>query len=136
MGGAPSSGLVRARFGLGKAPSGVSAARKKGFEGRSLSPRKGGARLFVVNGMVRGATQELGGMRSPAVTGGVYAKARSEEVAPDMRSALDKARAGLEVEMFVRGLGRDMCVEASEALGSEKGAESRVWPHQFRSVRE
>ena len=29
-----------------------------------------------------------------------------------------------------------MCVEASEALGSERGAESRVWFHRFRSVRE
>ena len=52
------AGLARARFGLGIAPPGVSAARKEGFEIRSLSPRKGGARVYVVNGMAREATQE------------------------------------------------------------------------------
>ena len=50
--------LVRARFGFGMAPSGVSAAWKKGFDGRSQSPRKGGARLCVANGTAHEATQE------------------------------------------------------------------------------
>ena len=29
-----------------------------------------------------------------------------------------------------------MCVEASDALGSAKGAETRVWSYRFRSARE
>ena len=116
----------RARFGSAMAPSGVSAARKKGFDGRSFSPRKGGARLYVVDGMAREATQELRGRKSPAAIEGIYTKARSEEVAPEMRSALSKACAGFEVELFVKGLCRNVCVEASEALGAEKGAEARV----------
>ena len=48
--------LARARFGLGAAESGASAAWKKGFDGRSLSPRKGGALLYVANGMAREST--------------------------------------------------------------------------------
>ena len=68
--------------------------------------------------------------------GGVYAKGRSEEVAPEMRAAGAKACAGLEVERFVRDLGRDVCVDSSEALGSEQGAEARVWRRRFRLVRD
>ena len=76
MEGSPlSAGLARARSGLGLASSGVSASWKKGFEGRSLPPRKGGARFYVANGMAREATQELRGWKSPAVTEGVYTKA-------------------------------------------------------------
>ena len=52
---------------------------------------------------------------------GVYTKARSEEVVPEMRSALSKACAGSEVEIFVKDLGRDVCADSSEALGAEKG---------------
>ena len=82
------------------------------------------------------ATQELGGWRSPAVMEGVYAKARPEEEVPEMRAAVEKARKGLEGERFVRGLDRDVCADASEILGSERGAEARVWRHQFRSVKD
>ena len=55
------AGMARARLGLGVAPSGASAARKKGYDGRGLSPRKGGARLYVVNGLAREAAQDLPG---------------------------------------------------------------------------
>ena len=48
-----------------------------------------------------------------------------------MRSALAKACTAIEVELFVRDLSRDVCVEASEALGPEKGAEARVGPTVF-----
>ena len=67
---------------------------------------------------------------------GVYAKARPEEAAPEMRSAVAKARAGLEVERFARDLDRDMCAESSEDLGAEQGAEARIWRQRFRSVRD
>ena len=53
-----------------------------------------------------------------------------------MRSALSKARAGLEVELFVKDSDCDVCVESSEALGAEKGAEARIWFRRFRSARE
>ena len=50
-------GLARTRFGLGLPSSGVTAAWKKCCEGRRLSPQKGGARFYVVNGMPREAAQ-------------------------------------------------------------------------------
>ena len=53
-----------------------------------------------------------------------------------MRAAAAEACAGLEVERFVRDLGRDVCVDSSEALGSEQGAEARVWRRRFRLVRD
>ena len=56
-----SIGLARARFGSGMAPSGVTADWKKGIDGKNLSPRRSGARLHMMNGMAREATQELGG---------------------------------------------------------------------------
>ena len=86
--------------------------------------------------MAREASQELGGLKSPAVMGGVYTKARSEEVVPELREAVARARAGLEVEHFARGLARDVCAGASGALGAEQGAEARIWRHRLRSVRE
>ena len=132
----PFAGLARARFELGLASSGMAASWKKGFEGKNLPPRKGGARFYVVNGMAREAAQELGGRESPAVMEGVRAKARSEEVAPEMRTAAAKACAGLEVERFARDLGRDVYVDSSEALGEERGAEARVWRHRFRFARD
>ena len=129
-------GLARSRFGLSMASSGVTASRKKYFDRRNLSPRKGGARFYVVNGMPSEATQELGGRTSPTVMDGVYTKTRPEEVAPEMRAAADKACRGLEVERFVGDLDHEVCAEASEMLGSERGDEVRVWRHQFRSVKD
>ena len=86
--------------------------------------------------MAREATQELGGWGIPAVMEGVYAKVRSEEVVPEMRAAAARASAGLEVERFVKDLDRDVCAEASEALGVERGAVARAWRRRFRSGRE
>ena len=120
------AGLARARVGLGLASPGVSASWMKGFDGWGLPPREGGARFNVVNGMAREATQELGGRKSPAVMEGVCARSRSEEVVPEMRAAVAKACAGLEVERSVEDLDRDVCVESSEAFGAEQGAEARV----------
>ena len=59
----PFVGLSRACFRMGMAASGLFAARKRSFEGRALSPRKGGARLYIMNGMTREAAQEPGGHR-------------------------------------------------------------------------
>ena len=126
----------RARFGLGMAPSGISAARKEGFEGRSLSPRRGCAGLYVANGMAREATRGLGGRKSPAEMEGVYTKSRTEGVIPEMRSAQATACSGLEVGLLAKDLDRDVCSEASGILGAEKGVEVRVWFHRFRPVRE
>ena len=72
--------------------------------------------------------------RSSAVMEGVYAKARSEEVAPEMRSVVDKACARLEVEHFARDLDRVVCEEPSELVGAEPGAETRAWCQRFRSA--
>ena len=101
-----------------------------------MSPRKGGARFYVVNGIPRETTQELGGWRSSAAMEGVYVRARSEGAVPEMRAAAGRACRGLEVERFVVDLGREICVDASEALGAQTGVEARVWRHQFRSIRD
>ena len=101
-----------------------------------MSPRKGGARFYVVHGMPRETTQELGGWRPSAVMEGLYVRARSEEAVPEMREAVGRACRGLEVERFVADLDREICVDASEALGAETGVEARVWRHQFRSIRD
>ena len=84
-------GLARTRFGLGMGDSGMSAVWKEAFNGRNFSPRYGGARLYIMNGMTREATQELGGWKSPAVMENLYNKTRSEEVAPEMRAAVSAA---------------------------------------------
>ena len=75
-------GFGRAEFGFGPAPAGISAAMKQLVAGRSVSPEKGGARLYVTSGMSHEATQELGGWKSLGVMKKVYNKARSEDVAP------------------------------------------------------
>ena len=56
----PSVGIPRARFGLRMAASGITAAWKKGLGSKKLPPRKGGARLYVMDGMAREVAQELG----------------------------------------------------------------------------
>ena len=53
-----------------------------------------------------------------------------------MREAVGKACKGLEVEQFVTDLDREICLDASEALGAEPGVDARVWRHRFRSVRD
>ena len=123
-------GLARARFVFGLAASGVSASWGKGFDGDTVSPRKGGARFYAVNGMAREASQDLGGWKSPAVMEGVYTKARSGEVVPEMRSAVAK------VARFVRDLDHVVGAESSEFMGAEQGAEARVWRQLFRSARD
>ena len=129
-------GLARARFGLGMAPSEMTAAWGKWFKGTNPSPRKGGARLFVVNGMAREPPQGLGGWTSPAVMEGLYAKARSEEVVPVLRSAGTKARAVLEVTSFVEDLDWDTCADGEEAPSSARGFAARIWFRRFCSLRE
>ena len=68
--------------------------------------------------------------------GGVYTRARSEEVAPDMRSAVTKARAVLEVTSFVEDLDRVVCADGEGALGSGRGSAARIRSHRFCSLRE
>ena len=50
------AGLARARFCLSMAASGMSASWERVLEGRNLPPRKGGARLCLMNGVPREAT--------------------------------------------------------------------------------
>ena len=67
-------------------------------------PRKVGTRLYLLGGMAREATQELGGWRPEGGTGRVYNESCSGEVAPGMRGALGRACAMLTVEGFVKNL--------------------------------
>ena len=76
-------GLARARFGLGMAASGISAAWNETLERRTLPHRKSGTRLRRDTG--------IGGWRPPGVMEGAYNKAKSGEVVPEMRSAHSRA---------------------------------------------
>ena len=85
------AGLVRAKIGVGVAASGMTASWNKVLERRVLSPRQGGARMYILDGISREATRELGGRKTPSVTESLYGKAKSEEVAPEMRAAIRRA---------------------------------------------
>ena len=59
---------------------------------RLALPTKRGARLGVTRRMSREATQKLGCWKAPEVMEGVYSKARSEEIAPEIQAAFGRAR--------------------------------------------
>ena len=120
-------GLARARFGLSMAPLGIASAWRKGFGGRNLSPDEGGARLYVVNGVAREATQDLGGWKSQAVMEVVYTNVRSGEVVPEMRAAVAKACAVLEVSSFREDVHWGLGPGGDEVPSSVRGAAARVW---------
>ena len=82
------------------------------------------------------ATQELGGWETPGVMERVYGKARSEEVAPEMRSAINKACTFLDVQAFVVYLGHISCVYSGEAVGTDKGAATCVWLHRCCAIKD
>ena len=73
--------------------------------------------MYVMNGMVREATQELGGWKSPAVTEGVYTKARPGEVVPEMLSAVARACNASDVTSFFEVLVRGVGPGGYDALG-------------------
>ena len=77
-----------------------------------------------MNGMTRGATQEPGGWKPPAVMESVYNKSRCEEVVPEMRAAVPKAFAIVEVTSSVGDLDREARAYGDDVLGSEKGPPS------------
>ena len=129
-------GLSRARFGLGMAASGLSAGWNGAFEGRALSPRKGWARLYIMDGMTRGTTQESGGWKSPAFMEAAYDKTRAKKVLPEMRAAAVRACAAMDVASFVEDLDSHVCPDGDEALGSDGGAKVRVWFYRFCSLKE
>ena len=54
-----------------------------------------------------------------AVMESVSNKARPEEVAPEMRPAINKACALLDVQSFVADLDDDSCIDGEEAVGSD-----------------
>ena len=105
--------LARGRFGLSVAALRLSAAWERAFDGRSLSLRKGGTRLRIMNGMTREASQQRGGWKSPAGMEYVYNKTHSEEVVPEA-----KACAVLDVTSFLGDLDREVCAHVDEILGS------------------
>ena len=84
--------------------------------------------------MAREPPQGLGGWTSPAVMEGFFAKARSEEVVPVLRSAGTKARAVLEVTSFVEDLDWDTCADGEEAPSSARGFAGRIWFRRFCSL--
>ena len=72
--------------------------------------------MHIMNGMTREAAQELSGWKSPAVMKAVYNRTRLDEVLPEMRAAVAKACAKLDVTAFVEDLDRDTCRAAMISL--------------------
>ena len=129
-------GLARARFGLSMAASGMSASRGRVPEGRNLSPRKGGARLYLTNGMSREATQDLGGWKTPGVMENARNKARSKAVVPEVRPAINKASTLLGAQASPVDLDNASRVNGEEVVGSDIGAPVRVWFRRLSALEE
>ena len=98
------------------AASGITASWRKVLGGRVVSPRKGGTRTYIMNGMSREATQALGGPKTPGAMESAYGKAKSEEVALEMSGAIGRARALLDGEAFGKDLDRDASLTDESAL--------------------
>ena len=60
--------------------------------------------MFLIKGMPKDASLELGGLRSPKVMEHVFSECRSEEGPAEMRAAVAKTSVRFEVEEFVREL--------------------------------
>ena len=73
----------------------------------------------------------------------VYNKTRTEEVLPEMRAAVDKACAVLDVTSFVGNLDGDVCLDSGEVPGRTRAPGScwvlpnfdNFWPLTGRRVR-
>ena len=89
-----------------------------------------------MDGMPREAIQVLGGRKTPAVMESVYNEVRTEEVVPEMRSAVNGACALLVVRAFVVDLDDDSCVVGEGAVGSDTGRAVRVWFRRFCALKE
>ena len=75
-----------------------------------------------MNGIPREVAQELGGRKTPGVTGGLYAKAKSEGVVPEMRRAIGRACALRGVASFAKDLDLDVSLSDECVVGLERGA--------------
>ena len=63
--------------------------------------------MLIMNGMPREATQEFGGVKSPAVVEEVCAEVRLEEVVPEMRAASSRTSSQFRVEESLKKLEGD-----------------------------
>ena len=81
------------------------------LEGRSLSPPKGGTRLYLMKSIPRAASQELGSRENLGVTETVYKKALSEGDVPEMCSAANRVCTMPHAQAFVVGVNNDSCSE-------------------------
>ena len=118
--------LARARFGLGMAASGLSGASQRALEGRALPPRRGGTRLYIMNGVTRDATQERGGWKSPAVMEAGHSRTRYEEVLPEMQAPVAKACAVFGVTALVEDADGALRPDSLEVFGPDNGAQVRA----------
>ena len=60
----------------------ITAAPKKWLGGRAVRPRQGGALFYLMNGMIREATEGPTGWRAPGVMERAYNQTGSGEIAP------------------------------------------------------
>ena len=84
---------------------------------------------------VREATRELVVWEAPGVMENVYSKALSEEVAPEMRSAIRSACTLRDAQALVVDLDDNWCLDGEAAVGSDEEAAVRVWFHRFCALR-
>ena len=117
--------LTRAEFGLGLASAGIAAAMKKVMNGRLVSPRKGGARLYVSSWTSRRATRELGGWRSSGVMEKVFQGAQSEEAGPRMRVALKRVSDRLLNDRFAEDLDEPAALASEGEVGMTRSVYRR-----------
>ena len=85
--------------------------------------------------MARETTKELGGRKSQGVMSRPYDKTRPEEVAPEMRGALDRARAALSVGEFGRDLAAEVAFDDNGEVGLRRSQYVRSCFRRFRSLR-
>ena len=104
--------------------------------GTRLSPRPGGTRVHIVNGMSLEATQELHEWKPPGDVESVYNKDKSEEVFPEIRGTIGRACALLAVEAFVTDLDRDASLAVEIAQDADRGACTSAWFRWYCTFKE
>ena len=123
-----------AEFGLEMAACGITASWEKVLGGRVFLPRKGGTRMYIMHGMSREASQELGGWQTPGVMDCVFNETKSEGAAPEIRGAIGLACALLAVETCVRDLYWNAPLADGCVLGSDRAACTNACFPRFSSL--
>ena len=96
-----------------------------------MSPRKGGARVYLMNGMSREATQGRGGLKPPGDMDGVFIQAKSKEAVWEMCAVIFRVCARYGIEPFVTDLDHDVSLSDECLVGLERRSYARAWYRPF-----